>query len=61
MGNIWDYIKADPFFRDYLPHIKSHKFKIRGFNSRDNPIDFSEKEKEQIGKALEKMIKKIKP
>lgn len=55
--NIWDYIKADPFFKDYLPHIKSHKFKIRKSNSRDNPTDFKEHEKLEILQALQKLIK----
>jgi hypothetical protein len=52
MNNIWKYIKADSFFADFLPHIKSHKFKIRGFNSRNNPIDFSKEELKEIKKAL---------
>jgi hypothetical protein len=56
MNNIWKYIKADTFFKDYLPHIKSHKFKIRGLNSRGNPIDFSKDEKKQIKKAAYKML-----
>jgi hypothetical protein len=55
--SIWKYIKADTFFADYLPHIKSHKFKIRGKNSRNNPIEFSDKEKKQINRAIIKMIK----
>lgn len=58
--SIWKYIKADSFFADYLPHIKSHKFKIRGFNSRNNPIDFSKEEKMQINKALKSLILKHK-
>lgn len=57
MGNIWKYIKADPFFADLLPHIKSHKFKIRGTNSRDGKTDFSDAEKKEIYKALQKLIK----
>lgn len=53
--NIWNYIKADPFFADLLPHIKSHKFKIRGLNSRNNPTDFTSKEKKEIKKVLQKL------
>lgn len=53
--SIWNYIKADSFFKDFLPNIKSHKFKIRGTNSRDNPTDFSKEEKKQINKALKKL------
>lgn len=55
--NIWNYIKADPFFAKYLPNIKSYKYKIRGFNSRNNPTDFTEKEKKDIKKAIFKMLK----
>jgi len=58
---IWKYIKADSFFADYLPHIKSHKYKIRGSNSRNNPVDFSPDEKKQIVKAILKMIKDCLP
>ncbi len=58
--NIWDYIKADPFFAEFLPEIKSHKFKIRGFNSRNNHTGFTDEEKAKINKALLKMIEKHK-
>ena len=53
--NIWKYIKADTFFKDFLPHIKSHKFKIRGTNSRNNPTGFTNKEKKEITTALKKI------
>lgn len=56
---IFDYIKADSFFRDYLPRIKSHKHKIRGKNGRGNPVDFSEAEKKEISAALKKLFKDI--
>lgn len=52
---IFKYIKADSFFRDYLPHIKNYKKKIVGRNSRGNPCDFSEKEKAEIKEALKKL------
>jgi hypothetical protein len=52
---IWNYLKADSFFADFLPHIKSHKFKIRGFNSRNNPIDFSKEEMKEINTAIKKL------
>ncbi|SFQ55838.1 hypothetical protein [Parafilimonas terrae] len=55
--SIWKYVKADTFFADYLPHIKSYKYKIRKSNSRDNPVEFSLDEKRQIKKALRQMIK----
>lgn len=53
--SIWKYIKADTFFADYLPHIKSHKFKIRGFNSRNNPIGFNDDEIKQINNTVKKL------
>jgi hypothetical protein len=56
---IWSYIKADTFFKDYLPHIKSYKHKIRGKNGRGNPTDFSPKEKKEIKSALKKLFNDI--
>lgn len=53
---IWKYIKADALFRDYLPHIKSYKYKIRGKNSRGNPAQFSKKEIEEVWQAIRKMM-----
>lgn len=52
---IFKYIKADSFFRDYLPHIRNYKHKIRGKNGRGNACDFSEDEKQEIKNALEKL------
>ena len=57
--NAWDYIKADSFFKDYLPHIKSYKHKLRGKNGRGNPVDFSEAEKKEIKTALKKLFKDL--
>lgn len=54
---IWDYIKADSFFKDYLPKIKSYKHKIRGKNGRGNPIDFSPGEKKEIRAAFKNLLK----
>jgi hypothetical protein len=56
---IWEYIKADTFFREYLPHIKSYKHKIRGKNGRGNPVDFSPEEKKEIKKALSRLFKDL--
>jgi hypothetical protein len=54
---IWNYIKADTFFKEYLPHIKSYKHKIRSKNGRGNPVEFSAAEKKQINDALTQMLK----
>ena len=54
---IWKFIKADTFFREYLPNIKSYKHKIRGKNGRGNPCKFSEDEVRQINAALKKLSK----
>lgn len=56
---IWDFIKADTFFREYLPNIKNYKHKIRGKNGRGNPIEFSAAEKKQINDALKLLFKKL--
>lgn len=55
----WEYIKADSFFKNYLPNIKSHKHKIRGKNGRGNPTNFTPDETRQIKKALAKLFKDI--
>jgi hypothetical protein len=57
--NIWNYIKADSFFKDYLPHIKSYKHKLRGKNGRGNPVEFNESEKKEIKAALKKLFKDL--
>lgn len=56
---IWNCIKADTFFQEYLPHIKSHKHKIRGKNGRGNPVEFSAAEKKQIKTALKSLFKDL--
>ena len=58
---IWTYVKADSFFRDYLPRIKSYKHKIRGKNGRGNPVEFADQEKKEIKAAVKKMAKDITP
>ena len=57
--NIFDYIKADTFFRDYLPHIKNHKRKISGRSGKGQPLDFSDAEKKEIKTALKKLFKDL--
>lgn len=54
---LWNYIKADTFFKQYLPTIKSYKHKIRGKNGRGNQCSFSDQEKRQINAALKKLSK----
>lgn len=56
---IWKYIKADSFFRDYLPEIKNVRHKIRGKNTRGNPLDFSDTEKEKIQSGLKKLFEHL--
>lgn len=57
--NIWELIKADKFFKQYLPHIKNYKRKISGRNGRGNPVEFSPEEKAEIKQALAKAWKEI--
>lgn len=56
--SIFDYIKAEPFFRDYLPHIKNFKRKISGKNGRGNPVDFTEEERREILEVMDKLNNK---
>jgi len=56
MKEIFKYIKADTFFKEYLPHIKCVKHKLRGKNSKGNPLSFSEAEKAEIKTALKTMF-----
>lgn len=56
---ILKHIKADTFFREYLPNIKSYKYKILGRNSRGNLCKFSDAEKEQIKAALKALFKDL--
>lgn len=42
-----------------LPHIKSHKHKIRRKNGRGNPVDFTPHEKKEIKKALSRLFKDL--
>ena len=56
---IWNFIKADTFFKNYLPNIKSYKHKIRGKNGRGNPVEFTDQEKKEINEAVKKMVKEI--
>jgi hypothetical protein len=56
---IFDFIKADTFFREYLPTIKNYKHKIRGKNGRGNPLSFSASEKVEIKTALNKLFKHL--
>jgi len=56
---IFTYIKADKFFPEYCPQIKSYKHKIRGKNGRGNPIEFSKEEMKQIKKGLKQLLKDL--
>lgn len=57
---IWRFVKADQFFAEYLPHMKTYKHRIRGFNGRGNPTQWTDAEKKEIQKAVMQLIKDIK-
>lgn len=57
---IWKYIKADSFFKDYLPSIKNHKRKISGRSGKGQPLEFSSLEKKEIKAALRKLLSELK-
>lgn len=56
---IWKYIKADSFFRDYLPNIKNYKRKISGKSGKGQPLEFSSTEKKEIKAAIVRLLKNI--
>ena len=51
----FDYIKAAAFFPDYAPKVKNWKHKMRGFNGRGNPMEFSKDDIKEITKGLKKL------
>jgi hypothetical protein len=53
------HIKADTFFREYLPFIKNYKHKLRGKNGRGNSIKFTDEELNNIATALNKHHKEL--
>jgi hypothetical protein len=55
----FNFIKADKFFPEYLPHIKNYKRKISGKNGRGNPVEFSPSELSEIKGAIKKMAKDL--
>lgn len=57
MKEIFEYIKADKFFKSRLPFLRNYKYKILGYNSRKNQVDFSEAEKKQIKAELKALFK----
>lgn len=50
-------LNAALFFKEYLPHIKNVKHKMRGKDGNGKAIDFSEEEKKQIAEAVQKQSK----
>lgn len=57
---ILSHLKAAKFFAQYLPHIKNVKHKMRGTDGNGKAIDFSDAEKKEIIKAVQKFAKDIK-
>lgn len=49
------FLNADQFFKRYCPGVKSHKYKIRGSNTRGNPVAFSAAEILAIKHGLKQM------
>lgn len=57
---ILQHLNAAKFFKEYLPHIKMYKHKMRGIDGNGKKIDFSEKEKKEIVKAVNQFARDIK-
>lgn len=59
MDNPFEFIKADKFFKKYLPHIVNFKHKMRGKSGRGKELDFTPEEKKEIMQAIRKMFRDI--
>lgn len=59
MKEAFKYIKADPFFANYLPLLRNYKHKIRGKDGNGKDIEFSEAEKKEIKAALKRLFKDL--
>lgn len=49
----------EPFIKEYCPKVTNIKHKLRGMDGNKKPTDFSEKEKSEISKGLQKFAKDI--
>ncbi len=58
--DILSHLNAAKFFAEYLTHIKNIKHKMRGTDGNGKSIDFSDAEKKEIIKAVQKFAKDIK-
>lgn len=59
MKDIFKYITAKYFFQDYAPNVKNYKHKLRGIDGNKKPIEFSEQDKAEIEKGIEKLFKDL--
>lgn len=57
---LFKFINATAFFPSRCPAITSWKHKLRGRNGRNNPVEMSYDDEDQIEKALEKLHKEYK-
>lgn len=60
MSAITDYIKFNKFFKDFTPDIKNAAKKLAGKSSYGSALDFTDEEKRQINKAIDRLAKKCK-
>lgn len=57
--DVFKYIKAVVFFPEFAPKVLNWKHKMRGFNGRGNPVEFTDADKKMIAAGLEKLFKKL--
>lgn len=56
---IFDYIKAKTFFPKYAPTVINWRNKMAKKSGRGKPLDFSEEDKQEIKKGLQKLLKDL--
>lgn len=58
---IFEYIKANKFFKKYAPKVVDWKKKKTGKNGRGNITDFTDEDKKQIADGLWKLFNDLSP
>ncbi len=57
---LFKFITAKFFFQTYAPGVTNVKHKLRGVDGNKKPIDFTEKEKREIEKGVDRLCRDLK-
>lgn len=59
MKELIDHLNSSLFFPTYAPGVTDYKSKMRGVNSRNNPVKFTVNDKRLIAKGLQQLARDI--